>query len=308
MKLFDLHCDTIMLCYQEQQPLLENSLHISLRAGSGFDSWCQTFAIWIPEEHRDAAAWEYYKSNLACFQKELEANRERIALCGSGAQLRETLEAGQCAAILAIENGSVLGGELSRLEELYQDGVRMITLTWNGVNEIGCGAFSGETAGLTAFGKELLREMAGLGMVADVSHLNRAGFFDVAQSEVPMVASHSNAAAVWAHPRSLENDQIQVLIERNSPMGLNFYQGFLGEEEASGREAVLRHLLHVLDLGGKDILAIGSDFDGATVHPELNGLKQIEPLYWYLAGQGIEKQTLEHIFFQNAYDFFQKIL
>jgi len=297
-----------MLCCQEQQSLGENSLHISLDAGKGLNPWRQAFAIWIPEEDRGAAAQTYYENMLAYFRRELRENRERISLCKSGAQLQEAAEKGQCAAILAVENASVLAGDIACLEKLWTDGVRIITLTWNGVNELGCGAVSGETAGLTAFGKDILKEMARLGVAADVSHLNRAGFFDVARSEAPMIASHSNAAAVWAHPRSLEDDQIKALIEREGLMGLCFCRDFLGKGEDSGREAFLRHLLHVLELGGEHILAIGSDFDGAPVHPELEGIGQIEPLHRYLAGQGIDEETLDNIFYRNADRFFQKIM
>ena len=307
MRFFDLHCDTINLCYNNNAPLRENEFQVSLDAGRGLSPWCQTFAIWIPDEHRGEKAQKRYKAALACFERELAENSESVSLCKTNAELWGTLAAGRNAALLAVENASALGGDLKRLENMRQDGVRLITLTWNGVNEAGCGMLSGETSGLTAFGKDLLREMGRLGMVADVSHINRAGFWDVLNSNTPVVASHSNAAAVWMHRRSLEDDQIEGLIGRQGLMGLCFGRDFLGEGEDAGQEAVLRQIGHVLELGGAGILSIGSDFDGARMHPELDGLHMIEPLYEYLQRHGIDEQTLNDIFFWNAYRFYQRI-
>jgi len=307
MKYFDLHCDTIYFLIEGQQHLQENDLHVSLRAGEGLKPWCQTFAIYIPEECKGSVAWKFYQDALACFKQELQKNSKRIALCFNGAQIYETLEAGLCAALLSVENASALGGDCTKLETMHQDGVRSITLTWNGVNEVGCGMLSGETSGLTPFGKNLIREMNRLGMAADVSHLNRVGFWDVFDSGVSMIASHSNAASVWEHPRSLTDDQIKGLIERKGLMGICFANGFLGEGEDTGRDAVLRQVRHVLELGGEKILAIGSDFDGTLVHSELNGVRCIELLYQYLSDHGIDKQALDDMFFNNAYDFYQRL-
>jgi membrane dipeptidase len=146
--------------------------------------------------------------------------------------------------------------------------------------------------------------MERLGIAADVSHLNHAGFWDVIESGSPVIASHSNAAAVWQHPRSLNDEQIKALIERKGLMGLSFVKDFLGEKEDSGRQALLRHIMHVLDLGGENILAIGSDFDGATMHAELNGIQYVLPLYQYLADQGLNEQVLDKMFYLNAYNYF----
>ena len=301
MRFFDLHCDTIYI----RKPLrAKGNAHVFLEAGSGLSPWCQTFAVYVPDEIRGEAAKIYYEDSVAWFRQELLENSDRITLCATGAELKETTETGRCAAILAVENASALGGDITYLDKMFNDGVQMITITWNGVNELGCGNVSGEKAGLTTFGKDVLLKMKRLGMAADVSHLNHAGFWDVIESGVPVVASHSNADAVWQHPRSLNDEQIKALIAREGLMGLTFVKMFLGDGEDTGRQAFLRHLTHVLELGGENMLAIGSDFDGATMHPELDGIQYVQSLYQFLADQNIDKHVLDKLFYLNAFNFF----
>ena len=121
--------------------------------------------------------------------------------------------------------------------------------------------------------------MRDLGIVADVSHLNRAGFYDAVSSGARVIASHSNSESVllktrkdsddefFSCRRSLNDEQIKLLIECDGLIGINFCKSFLGDEGDDGFEAVYRHMSHILSLGGEDVLAIGSDFDGCEINP-----------------------------------------
>ncbi len=307
MNFLDFHCDTIGECYLQSKPLLDNDLHINLKKAEAFSNYGQVFAIWIPDEKRGDAAFSYYKSVLGRFSDEMRRNKSRIMPCKSPSDIQTAFSCGKRAAVLAVEGGAVLGGSLERLDTLYQDGVRLMTLTWNGTNEIGNGCFAEDSCGLTPFGKHVVGKMQKLHMLVDVSHLNEQGFYDVAQnSDAPFLASHSNAKIVnnrYAAARNLTDAQIRVLVARKGLIGINFCADFLGNDGKTGMDAVLRHISYFLDLGAQDCLAFGCDFDGCTVNPELNGLDRIPYLFDYLLQHGIPEKTLSAIFFENGYRF-----
>ena len=212
MKLFDLHCDSLYRGYTENQPLGENRFHLDLKRGKRLDRWSQCFAVWIPDELRGKAAMTVFDGCCEKFRRELAPYRS------------ETFSP-----VLTVEGGAVLGGKLANLEKLADRGVKMMTLTWNGENELGGGA---DTAlGLTPFGREALKEMERLSIVADVSHASDALFYDVAEiAEKPIVASHSNARAVCPHRRNLTDRQFQILRDKGGLVGLNFCVHFLRED------------------------------------------------------------------------------
>ena len=181
--------------------------------------------------------------------------------------------------ILGIEGGEALGRELGRVEAFYKRGVRLITLTWNHPYAISdtcvqtADRLNGEAdyaGGLTHFGRDVLREMNRLGIVADVSHLSDKGFYDVAEiAEKPFIASHSNSRALCPHPRNLTDDMFRLLIKKGGVTGINFYHSFLrADGGAASIDDILRHIEHFMALGGQKNVGIGTDFDGIDYPPE----------------------------------------
>lgn len=318
MRLFDLHCDTAGECFNRKNPLWENDLHISLCKGERLDSWAQVFAIWIPDNLRGEKAREYFFSVLENFKSETELNCDKIELCQRIADIEPTLNSGKCAAILACEGASPFAFD-GGIQLAFDCGVKLITLTWDGENEVGFGCQSGSENGLKPLGKSLLSEMARLGIAADVSHLNRAGFYDAADSGVKLLASHSNSKSVLKRTRadgdakdffcrrSLDDEQIKLLIEKNGLIGLNFYRSFLGDDGDDGFEAIYRHASYMLYLGAENTLAIGSDFDGCEINGELAGIDKIPLLRSYLSCKGFDDALLNKIFFENAVNFFENL-
>lgn len=318
MRLFDLHCDTAGECFNRKIPLLENNLHISLCKGEYLDSWTQVFAIWIPDNLRGEKAREYFFSVLGNFKSEIELNFEKIELCQRITDVEPTINSGKCAAILACEGASPFAFD-GGIQMAFDCGVKLITLTWDGENEVGFGCQSGSKNGLKPLGKSLLSEMARLGIAADVSHLNKAGFYDAADTPVKLLASHSNSKSVLQNTRadseakffscrrSLDDEQIKLLIEKNGLIGLNFYRSFLGDDGDDGFEAVYRHASHMLYLGAENALALGSDFDGCEINKELAGIDKIPFLRDYLSRKGFDDALLDKIFFENAVKFFENL-
>lgn len=153
----------------------------------------------------------------------------------------------------------------SALGRFHDWGVRVVGPTWNNANAYAGGV--GSDQGLTAAGRDLLRAMADLRMILDVSHLNDLSFREVLDVwDGPVVATHSNARAIAAHRRNLADWQIDALAERRCVIGLNFFRGFLVDAAAGGRPATVRDLLrhadHILGRAGLASLGIGTDYDG----------------------------------------------
>lgn len=304
MKLFDLHCDTITLLEERGDSLFDNDLHVSLEGAAGYESYVQTFAIFIPDELRGQQAVDYFNKICDFYEGQMAENSHIISSYFDK-------KSSPMKAILAVEGGAAAAGSLEGLTHLYKRGVRLMTLTWNGQNEIASGCWAEPDSGLTDFGKEALAEMERLGMVADISHLSKKSFWDVAErAEKPFIASHSNCDIVRnesGRRRSLDDEQIRCLIERGGLMGINFCEDFLGDGGNSSFEAVYRHISYVLDLGGEKILSLGSDFDGCNILPELAGVGKMAGLYDFLLSKNMGEALCQNIFHDNADMFFKRL-
>jgi len=173
-------------------------------------------------------------------------------------------------AILSCEGGEMVAGSLEKLAEFDDDTrLRMIALTWNHENEIGYPAKSGSAEPLKPFGHRLLAEMDRRGILADVSHLNDAGFWDVCErTALPPIATHSNCRWLCNHFRNLTKDMVRAIIDRKGFIGINFYSCFLTENEPATLDDVLRHIDAICELGGENVVGFGSDFDGIESWPE----------------------------------------
>ena len=300
MKFFDLHCDTIGECSNNNFSLRRNSLHIDLQRAEKIEEYTQVFAIWIPDEFRGRNAVEYFDKTADYFYKEIEENKDLISLYNENKST--TIKA-----ILSVEGGSACGGTLDGLYHLYERGVRIITLTWNAPNEIGSGAFS--KGGLTSFGKNFIKEAEKLGITLDVSHLNPQGFFEFAEiAKKPFIASHSNADIVnneYGKKRNLNKEQIKIIKECDGLIGLNFCCDFIEDGDASGVAAICRQLDFFKSLGCEDVIAFGCDFDGCSVNDKLKGIEKIPWLYNELGNLGYEENFLNKLFYENAEKFFR---
>ena len=211
--------------------------------------------------------------------------------------------------ILSIEGGEILEGSLARYDEFCGYGrIRLIALTWNHENQIGHPAKGGPEGGLKPFGLELLRRMDETGCLADVSHLNEAGFWDVVEhAALPPVASHSNSRAECEHVRNLKDDQIRAIIERGGFIGINFYSDFLREGGKATLDDVLRHIDHIAQMGGIGVLGMGSDFDGIDSWPEgLGDPTDFPALMELLSNHGYTNSDLEAISHGNFFRLLKK--
>jgi len=284
MYLFDLHCDTLSRCIKQSEPLAFAGGHISLERGSRYARWGQVFAVFVPDNLQGQAAADHADGAMEFYRCQKRIIKQ------------------VCRPVLAVENGNSLAGDLRRLDLFAERGVRIFALTWNGANELGHGAHCDPALGLTDFGKAAVKRMFRLGIVPDVSHLNEAGFRDVAElakaQKKPFWATHSNCAAVHPHPRNLEDEQLKAIFESGGLVGINLFTDFLGGA-GTARDVGL-HLEHMLGLGGEDCVALGSDFDGCDIHPSLAGIELLEVLDSELERFGFTESQREKFFWSNA--------
>jgi membrane dipeptidase len=235
------------------------------------------------------------------FYNEIEENSADIAFAGNIADVKKNRAEGKISAFLTVEEGEAIEGKLQNLRNLYRLGVRLLTLTWNYPNCIGYPNFEWEhkDKGLTPFGEEVVAEMNRLGMLIDVSHLSDQGFYDVARlSRKPFVASHSNARAITNHSRNLSDDMLRKLAEKGGITGLNFEADFLGDDGSI--DAMVRHIIHMRNVAGIDVIAIGTDFDGTSHLISIKDASYMGILFDALSKAGFRDREIEKISHKNA--------
>lgn len=302
MKLIDFHCDTALKIYEDASELNSNDYSIDIQKLKKANSLAQFFAMFV-ELNITKDPLQKCLSMIDKFYTELNKNNDSIMLATSYEDLLHNKSKDKISAFLTIEEGAVLKGQMSNLRILNKLGVKLITLTWNFPNEIGYPNCIPEymNKGLTPFGIDLVEEMNRLKMIVDVSHLSDGGFYDVAKhSKTPFVASHSNARFVTNHPRNLTDDMIKLLSEKGGIMGINFYGEFLGGRQNSRIDDMIAHINHIRNIGGIDVLAMGSDFDGIDSALEIENIGEIHKLIAALKKQKFTDSDIEKIFYKNA--------
>lgn len=178
---------------------------------------------------------------------------------------------GKIGAIMQFEGAGGIDKEFHLLEKSYEKGLRVLGITWADTNKFGTGArFSDpqRPTGLTSLGRELVTRAQATGITIDVSHLNEPSFWDVIEvAEKPVVATHSNARAVCDHPRNLTDEQIKAIAEKHGTIGINFSIKFLDPDRRPGMpmDVIRKHVDHLVEVGGIDIVALGADYDGTGV-------------------------------------------
>lgn len=304
----DLHSDTITVLNQKKASLWDNDLMVSLKKGKALENWAQTYAIYITDTLRGQPAVDFYEDNLRYFFRQMEENRDHVEQIHRFSDMEKAFTSGKAGGILAVEGGAVLAGDLKRIEKIAADGVKFLTLTWNGKNEIGSGNVTAE--GLSGFGREAVAELERCGVVIDVSHLNDQGFEDLVKvAKKPFIATHSDVRAMCGHKRNLTDDQFREIVRRGGIVGVNFCTMFLNDDkDKADFPDLLRHVEHMLELGGEDTIAMGSDFDGCTTPPGMNSIEKLADIAAYLVREGIPQNVVDKIMGGNAYEFLRRTL
>ncbi len=344
----DMHCDTISALYKKRKNgeaagLLQNDCHVDLMKLQQGNYLLQNFALFV-KLSTEKNPWDEVQDLLQIYQEELKKNEKILAPVLTYADIEKNRQKKKLSALLTVEEGGVTNGEIKKLESLYFQGVRMMTLSWNFENGISFPNLSyekgaklrkelltmskndGELAflgyfntpetkrGLTDRGREFVTKMEEMGMIIDVSHLSDMGFYEVAEfTKKPFVASHSNARSICPCVRNLTDNMIRLLGERGGVTGLNFCADFLHqcspmEHNPGTIEDIVRHAKHIIKLGGEECLGLGSDFDGIDTHEELPDAGHMALLWDRMHRNGFTERQLDKIFSENVLRVYKEIL
>ena len=261
-------------------------------------------------ERRMATSWTLsVMSDLFRLEAESDGDLEVVRTM---ADLRRCLAEGTFAVILHIEGAESIDRNLETLDVFYEAGLRSLGPVWSRPTIFGHGVpfdfpRSPDTGpGLTAAGVRLVRRCNELGVLIDLSHLNERGFWDVARiSNAPLVATHSCAWSLSPTPRNLTDEQLDAVGKSNGVIGITYAVGFLRADGNGSGEVVtpvteiVRHARYVVDRIGVDHVALGSDFDGATIPDDLGDVSDLPRLIEAFRDAGFEEKEVEQIAYRN---------
>jgi len=303
-RILDFHNDTIIRVVDRGLDLRQrlDDGHVDLPRLRQGGVGCQVFACFASRiEHGDGVA---ARADRLLDAAEALGRLPGVTTPRSAAEL-DALRADpeQLGLLVAVEGGDALDGDLDRLQRFRERGVRYLTVAW-GDNELTGSAF-GDGGGLTALGRDAIRELDDLGILVDVSHMSDAALRDTLDTAGgAVIASHSNCRALCDSPRNLTDAQIREIATRGGVIGVLFAPGFLSEETRiaetplmqrvlerakshpqsiigameelgpelaqvprPGIDAVVDHLEHLVQVGGVGCAAFGSDLDGIPYTP-----------------------------------------
>lgn len=329
MKVWDLHCDTLSELRRAEKAgapksFLHNDLHIDLEKLRQGDYLLQCFAAYVDlaDPAPGADPLVSVLEEIDIFKRLMAAYPEKIAPVYTAADLERNRAEGKLSAMLTVEEGGCCKGSLGVLRRLQELGVRMMTLTWNYPNELaapnanpGGPLVANTETGLTERGFAFLEEMEKLHITVDVSHLSDKGFWDIANhSTRPFAASHSNCRALSPHNRNLTDEMIRALAEKGGIAGLNYCASFVDADSAHPKlcrstvERLAKHAAHFKQVGGIEVISLGSDFDGIGGQRELETAADMPLLAEALRREGFTEDEVEAIYWRNAYRFFKNNL
>lgn len=307
----DGHCDTILAVVRGAGRLgtYRETGHVDLPRLKEGGVKVQFFAAFIESLYKPFSSLTRTMQLIDAFHTEVEDNSDCLAPGLTMRQIRRELREGKTIAVLGIEGGEALNGDLSVLRMLYKLGVRFLGLTWNQRNQLADGVGESITkGGLTNFGCAVITEMNRLGIIIDLAHISAAGFWDALErSRHPVMVSHTNCFKLCPHPRNLTDDQIKALARKGGIMGLSFVPDFLGK----GRTSITNffdHLDHVAGLAGTDVIAIGSDFDGIDNTPDgLYDCRCFPAITAGLLERGYTEKEVRGIMGENMFRLMEKV-
>lgn len=277
-------------------------------AGAGYD-------VPLPEPLERGYACDVVMQEIAILRR-LEA-LGALRVCTDVASIRACMAQGLLAAVLHIEGAEALDPDGYLLEVLYRAGLRSLGPVWSRPTLFAQGvpfrfpATPDIGSGLSDAGRRLVADCNRLGILIDCSHLNEAGFDDVAVlSDAPLVASHSNVHALCPHARNLTDRQLDVIAERDGLVGLNLATAFLRSDGRMRDDVpmttLLFHLDHLIERLGEGGVAFGSDFDGAVVPREIADVAGLPVLIEAMRRHGYDEPLIQRLAHGNWLDLLER--
>lgn len=314
----DLHCDTITMLHYPKENLTDNKRMVSIADMKKGGTLVQCFSAFVPtgffpKPVRNTMAWSRFNHIADKKDELLKLHRDMLVPVYNTDDIELCKNNNKIGVLFTIEDAGVIGSDITKLKAAYDRGVRLLGLTWNHENTL---AFPNSVKpatmekGLKSFGAQAVEQMNELGIVIDVSHLSDGGFWDVEKiSKMPFIATHSNSRVVTNHPRNMTDEMIKALAEKGGVMGLNFAPDFLNsrKDKQSKIEDMVKHILHIQNIGGSEVLAIGTDFDGIHGKLEIATPSDMPLLFDALLKAGLTQSALDKMKHSNIMRVFNEV-
>ena len=310
----DLHADTPKLMdklgydlaerHDRPMPKRMNYLgHVDLprMRDGGVAAQFMTFWTWptyIPGAVRSCA--QSVLDQLDALDAAVEKHPDQLTWCRTGEDIRAAKAAGKISILGGIEGGHALDGKVEHIEMFSRRGVRYLGPLHLWPNALGGTSRKPKRdEGLTDLGRDVIRECERCGVIVDLAHINRRGFFEALElATLPLMVTHTGVSGVHQSWRNLDDEQIRAIADRGGCVGIIFARQFLG---GASIEAVVDHIVHVIDVAGEDVPALGSDFDGFVVPPEgLEDIAAMPNLTVAMSRRGISTRAIEKILSHNV--------
>ena len=306
----DMHTDTLTACLDRGFDLVDCVGQTNLKKLQKANCAAQCFAIFTEGE---SAAFDFEKY-LSFYKQNMPKLRHIAAPIANYSDILQCINGGKVGIILTVENLGFIGSNLDMIDRLKTEGVKMASLVWNNKNllaspnlvfENGLPLFEKRVdEGLSALGKAAVERLDKNKIIIDISHLSDGGARDILNGrKTPIVASHSNAQSVLNVSRNLSDELIKKIADCGGVIGVNFCKDFLGTP-AFG--CVLNNIRHMINTGGEDVIAIGSDFDGIPVNPDIPDCTHVPALLNCLA-ESVPYATVEKFAYKNFLRVFKEV-
>lgn len=258
------------------------------------------FALYTPADIEGDSATSYALEMLSATMDAIEANSDFLSLATCADDIVRNKEKGLFSVLLGMENASPVKKSLSLLRQFYRLGVRYLTLTHNGDNEVADAASHGKRwNGLSPFGRELVAEMNRIGMIIDLAHASDKTFYDVLESSSrPVVSTHSCCRALASHRRNMTDDMIRRMADKGGLIQINFYPLFLSDsiDPVPGLREIVDHIDHAVKVGGIEHVGIGSDFDGIEIAPQgVEDISKMNLVFEEMSRRGYASADIEKV-------------
>jgi len=304
----DAHSDAIEYAYDNKTNICDKGLSFNLVDVEDSVPYLQLMACFVHDKYR-SDGYNRVKKLIDFYNKQEDKNLEKIVRINKRKDIDKVRKYKKVGVLLAVENGVAIDGNIDQLYELHEQGIKMMTITWNSDNKLGCGNLTNNDLGLTSFGKECIRVMNGLNMIVDVSHSSLKTFWDIINTSTkPIIASHSNAYDLCKHTRNLTNMQIKEIAKTNGLIGITYCNKFLSNNKKTYINDVVNHIEYISNIVGVEYICLGSDFDGIDkkyLPDNLKGVRDIYKVEECLAHRGFSKIEIEKIIGENLACFIQ---
>lgn len=310
MLIVDGHCDTVQVALDKNVDLENESLSFNLKQAVEKAPILQMTAAFINPSYEKP--FQRACDIIQHFERQLEKYPKKLRQVKKKEDILKVEQESKIGCLLTIENGRAIENRLENIEYFYSKGVRVMSITWNEDNLLGCGALTKQDNGLTKLGKEYIQRLNEKKIIVDVSHSSQNTFWDAMKiSEEPIVATHSCCYSLCQHPRNLKDEQIKQIAKNGGIIGVCYCTNFLSETGIAGTKEIAKHIAYIANLVGVNYVGLGSDFDGLDeeeIPTDLKSIGQIDNLIQELKQVGFHEDEIEKIMGRNWLKVLEKFL